>query len=540
VAGQLLKSLKNGSGSRPAVSHEAKLGVMVITILVFAFCFLVYHKMDMYQQQLTQASIPSTAGSAAGAVAGADATSTGGTSAHALQETSGTDPLLHSDRLTEALQIPASEITFDEPSALMEPAVDENEPDEQSPFLVAQEAVSDSSASLELSDPEFDGAEERIASGAEQSRGEGSGGGTLVEAQSEITFDTTAEPDLSELDPTAGEFVKQDSAPTEFEAQGPSELIALSNSQEFAGESPIQDSVDSTTADSESAAAAATETQREEPEFADTANDQSTEEPMLLAMAEPVQGSAFADGFGSLPRTADPEISVRNDVSESEISFSAVDSADTRMALAAQDRSTLGPGFDAVTRPSSRTGNRNPIRTAAGSGADGKFSLAAFNYQNNSAEPAPDDGTTFDSTRVQDGENYTTISKRVYGSGRYFSALAVFNQHRIPEPKKMRPGMLVLTPPVDVLVARYPQLFEDLHSKTVEPAEFLILEDNSPAYRVGERETLSEISERFLGRSARWVEIYRLNQSIVNDPNKLKPGTILALPADAVEVSVKP
>jgi hypothetical protein len=56
VAGQLLNSLK-GSGTKPAASHEARLGIMVITILVFAFGFLVYHKMDMHQRQLTQASI---------------------------------------------------------------------------------------------------------------------------------------------------------------------------------------------------------------------------------------------------------------------------------------------------------------------------------------------------------------------------------------------------------------------------------------------------------------------------------------------------
>jgi nucleoid-associated protein YgaU len=104
----------------------------------------------------------------------------------------------------------------------------------------------------------------------------------------------------------------------------------------------------------------------------------------------------------------------------------------------------------------------------------------------------------------------------------------------------MRPGMVVLTPSRDVLENRYPQLFEGSKPAVVEPAAFLILEDGSPAYRVGERETLSEISAKFLGRSSRWIEIYRLNQSIVNDPNRLKPGTILALPGDATEVSVVP
>jgi nucleoid-associated protein YgaU len=178
------------------------------------------------------------------------------------------------------------------------------------------------------------------------------------------------------------------------------------------------------------------------------------------------------------------------------------------------------------------------LRNASGSGADGKFSLAAFNYQNGSAVEATEDGTKHDSVVVQQGENYTKISKRVYGTTRYFSALAVFNQNRIPDPSKMRPGMIVLTPEAHILEERYPQLFVDLQPRVTEPAMFMLLEDGSPAYRVGERETLSEISKRYLGRSSRWVEIYQMNESAVKDPNKLKPGTILALPNDAAEVNV--
>ena len=62
VAGKLLTSLKSASTAANAISHEAKLGMAVITILFFAFCFLVYHKMDLHQRQLTQASIASKAG----------------------------------------------------------------------------------------------------------------------------------------------------------------------------------------------------------------------------------------------------------------------------------------------------------------------------------------------------------------------------------------------------------------------------------------------------------------------------------------------
>ena len=100
--------------------------------------------------------------------------------------------------------------------------------------------------------------------------------------------------------------------------------------------------------------------------------------------------------------------------------------------------------------------------------------------------------------------------------------------------------MVVLVPAKEVLEERYPELFVDSKPRAQEIGEFLLLEDGSPAYRVGERETISEISGRFLGRSSRWIEIYRLNQSVLKDPNKLKAGMILALPADAAEVHVVP
>ena len=104
----------------------------------------------------------------------------------------------------------------------------------------------------------------------------------------------------------------------------------------------------------------------------------------------------------------------------------------------------------------------------------------------------------------------------------------------------MRPGMVILVPEKEVLEERYPELFIDSQPKVAEIAEFFLLEDGSPAYRVGERETISQIAERYLGRSSRWIEIYRLNQSVLKDPNKLKAGLILALPADATEVNVLP
>ena len=472
MAGQLLNSLQTNNRARAALSHEAKLGMMVITILMFAFGFLVYHKMDL-QQQLTQAAIPSTA--ANGAVV---------EEAGHFENAGLLKPLSTSQQTPNA---PTQLANLTEQPAASDPLFNMSDLSDGSPFGDAGMNVEQSSASS------------------------ASGSGT-----DSATADSAA-------------FA--DSVTPVFAFNEPPETAADENAASLAGEHE-------STAERGIAQA---ESRDEDVTFLQPESSASTAEPMPLTMVEPQQETGFSGGF----ITEDPSVSARNStVSDVVESFPNVDSSDDNSrpetVLAAQESTPFGSGFEAVTQPSSRSSHRNSIRTAAGSGSDGKFSLSAFNYQNNSAEPAPDDGSTFDSTVVQDGDNYTKISKRIYGSGRYFSALAVFNQHRIPEPKKMRPGMVVLTPPVTLLEERYPQLFLDSRAKNVEPAAFLIMDDGSPAYRIGERETLSEISERFLGRSARWVEIYRLNQSTVKDPNKLKAGLILALPADATEVNVTP
>jgi nucleoid-associated protein YgaU len=141
---------------------------------------------------------------------------------------------------------------------------------------------------------------------------------------------------------------------------------------------------------------------------------------------------------------------------------------------------------------------------------------------------------------VRPGDNYWTISKSAYGTGRYFMALSRYNATRISDPRKMRPGMKVLTPTPQVLESSYPELFPENAARAEgdEPSGFFMASDGRPMYRVGRNDTLGGIAHRHLGRFSRWVEIYRLNQSRLKDPNRLQLGTELALPADASRVRV--
>lgn len=578
MAGQLLTSLKSASTAAKALSHEAKLGMAVITILFFAFCFLVYHKMDLHQRQLTQASIAAKAGTL-----DADATPEAASALMSGNVTGATtDPLLDRDLVTTDTAMTAA---TDEASPFAQAESDSTTPSFSPAAEMEFSEPSESDTTAPSNQPTDLLTENSFPAATIESREPRGTLGDLTEpatpknafaAVDENLAATSGGPAISDFN--AGEENRLENATPEFGPLESTESISQPQDNEFplsalegtenlpASARQSSDEIAETSSgltlpttandneisfDSGDASrpidSSGAGTELAESPLSEEAATESEKEPVLIAMLEPQEETAsqsaddaYSDRvsqFAPLDDASGNEPTLDND--QAPAFETTVEQEMSERTLAQQSSRFGSRGFDAVTQPAGRS-NRSSVRTAAGSGADGKFSLAAFNSQNAEAEPAPDDGTTYDYTVVKNGENYSKISKRVYGTTRYFSALAVFNQHRIAEPKHMRPGMVVLTPTREILEERYPQLFVDSKPKVVEPAAFLLLEDGSPAYRVGERETLSEISARFLGRSSRWVEILRLNQTNVKDPNKLKPGTILALPADATEVNVVP
>ena len=592
MAGQLLTSLKSASTAANAISHEAKLGMAVITILFFAFCFLVYHKMDLHQRQLTQASIAAKAGTPDANATPEEASAlisgnvTGAT----------TDPLLErsfaatDNTVTPDDDVPVfaqAEAETSTPGFGTSPAMEFSEPIEsdamdqtsQSGDLLAENSFP--VAVIENQEPQeslSDLTEPAVIGNAFAAIDEDRS--TTLSEPAMTEFNTEERTSLENATPEFGPLESTESVPQPQDNEFPLSALEGTENLPASGRQPSADVADasngitlpeasdagelsfdsvdasplnnSAIANNSVTTTELAETELAGPPMLEEPAAESEEEPVLIAMLDPQDesasqnaGDAYSDrvsNFAPLDDASGNVASGNNPPYDSDQTpeFGTAAEQEISERTVAQQSSGFGSrGFDAVTQPGGRS-NRNSVRTAAGSGGDGKFSLAAFNSQNADAEPAPDDGTTYEYTVVKNGENYSKISKRVYGTTRYFSALAVFNQHRIAEPKHMRPGMVVLTPSKEILEERYPQLFLDSKPRVVEPAAFLLLEDGSPAYRVGERETLSEISKRFLGRSSRWVEILRLNQSNVKDPNKLKPGTILALPADATEVNVVP
>ncbi|MBS0204320.1 MAG: LysM peptidoglycan-binding domain-containing protein [Planctomycetes bacterium] len=165
-----------------------------------------------------------------------------------------------------------------------------------------------------------------------------------------------------------------------------------------------------------------------------------------------------------------------------------------------------------------------------------------------------------DTYQIEHGDNFWTISRKKYGVGKYFMALAEHNSQVIPDPRRMKLGATISTPAAELLERSYPQLIpkpapaDPIQTASASPgtiktaaaapadsdaeAGFFVAADGTPMYRVAREDTLSGIAQRHLGRSSRWMQVYELNRDVLTDGNTLKIGAILRLPADASRVDV--
>jgi nucleoid-associated protein YgaU len=139
---------------------------------------------------------------------------------------------------------------------------------------------------------------------------------------------------------------------------------------------------------------------------------------------------------------------------------------------------------------------------------------------------------------IQSGDSYWTISRQYYGTARYFQALSAFNRVTIPDPRRMRPGMKVAVPTRELLESRYATTLPKSAAAAgaTRTAGFQIDANGHPVYAVGADDTLTGIARTHLGRTSRWIQIYRMNRDQLPGPHKLKPGTVLRMPADAARL----
>ncbi len=175
---------------------------------------------------------------------------------------------------------------------------------------------------------------------------------------------------------------------------------------------------------------------------------------------------------------------------------------------------------------------------------------------------------------VQDGDSYWNISKKVYGTAKYFQVLADYNRRTIADPQKMKAGVAIETPPASILQQKLTTVRRTAptalagrietsgradragsasssnsassaaesvvvsrrETKPDEPSGILFNQQGYPMFRIGETDTLTSIASDHLGRTSRWQQVYNMNRDQLQSPDKLQIGMVLKLPADASRV----
>ncbi|MEJ7594690.1 MAG: hypothetical protein WKF77_24435 [Planctomycetaceae bacterium] len=272
VAGQLLTTLKT-SESKPAAGHEARLGIMVITILVFAFGFLVYHKMDVHQQNMTKAAI------APAGTTPPDAPQANPIAGIISQEslTAASDPLVNLADLSDGSPFADSAVVLADPAT-------ENQSITESFDTLGEPALSQPRGSRQVREtpaPEF------ASSDVPQLEPNGDATTLMVDPSAslpDLTVSDTRETELPEFAVTSEMPAMTNSASSILESAPAFQDIEekpVTVQSEASGEPPTSNEMSFGLA-------------ADEPTFSEPEPDQ---EPVLLALAAPQQSSGFANGF---------------------------------------------------------------------------------------------------------------------------------------------------------------------------------------------------------------------------------------------------
>jgi nucleoid-associated protein YgaU len=262
---------------------------------------------------------------------------------------------------------------------------------------------------------------------------------------------------------------------------------------------------------------------------------------------------------------------------------SEIPHASTKSAPNAPRRESTGPG-DWVVIPNvrmRRTDDDNPEQNAtqAVSAVDLAAPDATIVKDKDQVEPVPH--------VVQRGENFWTIARLYYGTGRYWKALWAANRAKVTAPDRLYVGTTIRIPPPEALDRALieppkttgaptpssppvplrrtsrPVLDGDqavsLGRNSVDEELVLPLDDSitkrggerqtwndldpepearryrprRPVYKVRSYDTLRSIARDTLDDSRRADEILELNEEIIDNPRHLIPGQIIELPEDA-------
>jgi nucleoid-associated protein YgaU len=140
--------------------------------------------------------------------------------------------------------------------------------------------------------------------------------------------------------------------------------------------------------------------------------------------------------------------------------------------------------------------------------------------------PAPEPSPPLPEARfhdVQPGESLSEICHRYYGDVSLTQELADVNG--IDDPDDLRAGHRLRLPPLGEAA----------------PGQESVTRPDAPlgggptygSYRVKPGDSLSGIARRFLHTADRWRQLYELNRDVIADPDDIRVGTVIRIPAEA-------
>jgi nucleoid-associated protein YgaU len=182
-------------------------------------------------------------------------------------------------------------------------------------------------------------------------------------------------------------------------------------------------------------------------------------------------------------------------------------------ATGARDANDAGPAVRPLSEP----------RPAAPAQVETAESVAAAPTAAALAATPPAAPRQYD---VRPGESLSVIAQRYYGSVRFTDALAEFNG--LDDPDLLRAGHHLRMPPASELTGPRPDVAAV--GPSAAPADAT---PTCASYRIRPGDSLSGIARRFLHSPGQWRALYELNRDVIDDPDNIRVGSVIKVPAVA-------
>ena len=125
--------------------------------------------------------------------------------------------------------------------------------------------------------------------------------------------------------------------------------------------------------------------------------------------------------------------------------------------------------------------------------------------------------------QVRSGESLTTICRDYYGDDSLTRELAEYNG--LDDPDQLTVGRRLRIPAASELVRGRPAPKRVAMNRPGTPVD-----PSTATYTVKAGDVLSVIAQRTMGSAKHWRKLYDHNRDVIDDPDRLKVGTVLKLP----------